>query len=175
MHHARLAALAVLTAILSASTASAQGANVGAWEIGTDAQVTLGLDDPMFLAVQIPGGMVRAGYFTSPTVSIEPLFRWLSVAQKEQEGFSSYTIGVGVLFHRSADRTRRQVYLRPFLTLTDGSGGGSGVMTIGGGLGLKRPVFGGRATSRGEVNVSYNEASEALSLNGLFGLSIYSR
>ncbi|MEX2177163.1 MAG: hypothetical protein WD801_00540 [Gemmatimonadaceae bacterium] len=178
MRHARLAGLAVLALALSASTASAQRAGAAAsgyWEFGTDAALTLGLDDPRFVSLTIPAFLVRAGYFTTPTVSIEPVFNWFSVGSEGATGFSAYTIGVGVLFHRSADRTMQQLFLRPFLQIADGSGGGDAALTVGAGVGVKRPILNGRAAGRAEANVSYNDASERLNLNALFGVSIYSR
>ena len=180
MRHARLAGLAVLALALSASTASAQRAGGGAaasgyWEFGTDAALTLGLDDPRFVSLTIPAGLVRAGYFTTPTVSIEPVFSWVSVGSEGATGFSEYTIGVGVLLHRSADRTMQQIFLRPFLLIADGSGGGDAALTVGVGVGVKRPILNGRAAGRAEANVSYNDASERLNLNALLGVSIYSR
>lgn len=167
-------AIAALT-VGAASPALAQQQTTGFWELGTDAAITLGLDDPKFLSVQVPGGLIRAGYFTSPTVSIEPVFSWLSIAQDNQEGFSSYTLGVGVLFHRSVSRAAQQIYLRPFLHINGGSGGGGSSLTLGGGLGVKRPMLGGRVAKRMEANVSYNDDSERLNLQGLLGLSIYTR
>lgn len=165
----------VLALVLLSATASTVSAQSNYWEIGTDAALTVRLEDPNYVLLRIPGGQIRAGYFTTPTISIEPTFSWLSIGQENTEGFSAYSIGAGVLFHRGADRNRSRVYLRPFLAVHGGSGGGSD-MSLGGGVGVKRPLFGGRGNWRGEVNLEYNDAGPgALYLNGLLGLSIYTR
>ena len=177
MRDARQMVVAALGLTLAVSVAPAAGAQQtsGFWEIGTDAALTIGLDNPKFVSLAIPAGLIRAGYFTTPTVSIEPLFQWFSVGTENTEGFSVYTLGVGVLFHRSVSRTAQQVYLRPFLLITDGSGGANAALTFGGGVGVKRPLLGGRAATRAEANASYNEASERLNLSGQLGLSLYTR
>jgi hypothetical protein len=183
--------LAVLGTFIAVSTVSAQArpratatpatrqaaaAQSGFWELGTDASLTVGLEDPKFIMLRIPGGALRAGYFTTPKISIEPTLTWLSVGQEDQTGFTTYQIGTGVLFHRTADRTRSQVYLRPFLAITGGSGGGGSSLTLGGGVGLKRPWMAGRLALRGEANIAHNDAGNGtLLLGGLLGVSVYTR
>jgi len=178
--HARFAVLALMflssTAAAQARRTTSQAASgqQGYWELGADAALVIGLEKPRSLALRIPNPAVRAGYFTTPTVSIEPMFSWFSMAQENRTGSSSYSIGAGVLLHQGADRNVSRFYIRPFLGVNGGNGGSD--IFVGGGFGLKKPLFGGRAAARGEANVTYDDAGTGtLYLNGLFGLSIYNR
>jgi hypothetical protein len=192
MRHLRHVGFAVLALmLLEASEVSAQRTPTrassqaaaqqgGFWELGADAGITLRLDDPMTVFISIPVTQLRAGYYTSNVLSIEPVLRINSSFGKDQTAFTSYLIGAGVLYHLTPDRTKSQTYMRPFLAINSTSGPGNVTFTtLGFGAGMKRPMFRGRAASRGELNLSHRLESSGIgsltALNALLGLSFYTR
>jgi hypothetical protein len=192
MRSVRGVALAALAfTVLGASVASAQrrpaqrtATAEGYWELGTDAALSFGLDDPNTTVLSIPIGVIRAGYYMRPEWSIEPFlsFDWASV---ESVGSGTdYMFGVGVPYHFSTYRTRSQVYVRPFLAIVgtsfnpDGPGGGNSDsdVALGAGLGMKWPKLGGRMALRGEANVTRQFSDPGRTSLGLdFGVSFFTR
>lgn len=185
MRHLRQVVLAGLTlTVVIASAASAQrpatrsrsaSSSANVWELGFDAALSFGLDNPRVTTLSIPVGNFRAGIFTSDVLEIEPFF---SYNYTKIEGFSSvsaYQVGAGALYHFSADRTRSQVYVRPFVALVGASAGGNSNsdVGIGVGLGMKWPKMNGRIAWRGEGNVS--TTGDATAINLLWGLSFFTR
>jgi hypothetical protein len=162
--------------LVAASVASAQArrqasSTAKVWELGVDASLAFGLDDPGFTLLQIPTGSFRAGVHVSDVLSIEPFFSYNYLKIEDLDGDSFYTFGVGGLYHFSTDRARSQLYVRPFLMLVgDGNdselGGGVGV-------GMKWPRLGGRMAWRGEANVS--SVNDQTQLGALFGISFFTR
>lgn len=189
MRHLRNAGLAVMALTMLVATAEAQrqparqrsapAQQGGFWELGTDIRLSLGLDDPRSFVIAIPAGNLRAGYYFTNQVSFEPSLTWISVAQENQEGASAYVVGLSVLYHTDPNRARRQVYMRPALLISGGSGGIRSRTGLGFGVGLKRPMFTNRLASRGELNVTHVLESgpqpAETSLNFLLGFSVYTR
>lgn len=182
-------AVLALTA-LGASVASAQRRPAqrvttaeGYWELGTDAALSFDLDSPRTTTLNIPVGVLRAGYFTTPQLSIEPFF---SLNHNSTEGGASatvYQLGVGVPYHLSPDRVRSQMFVRPFLSLVGFSAdpGGAAPSTsdsdigLGVGFGMKWPKLSGRMAWRGEVNLARFLDAEQTSINLMFGVSFFTR
>jgi len=152
------AVLAGLAVAVLASTASAQRAvrtsssastaQGGYWEFGGDMGIMIGLDDPKSLSIQIPvsaissSPAVRAGYYVSDVLSIEPGFSFLSSATKGQTAFSVWTLSLAALYHLSPDRNVNRLFVHPFLSFTGGSGGRDTQTGLGAGIGMMRPAFG---------------------------------
>lgn len=162
----------------TSSQAAAQAG--GFWELGADAGVSLFIDDPMTVAINIPVNSIRGGYYASNTLSIEPLARINTTFGKDQIGRTSYMIGVGVLYHLTPDRTKRQTYLRPMLAISGGGGPNSLSFThLGFGAGMKRPMFTNRLASRAEVGLLHRlkngPVDAETSINALLGFSIYTK
>lgn len=184
MRHARSVALSLVAlTMFAASAASAQQRRAPAappprlWELGVDAALSLGLDDPRVTTLSIPAANFRAGVFINPEWSIEPS---LSLTYVKVEGFDAttlYEIGVGALYHLSTVRTRSQMYIRPFLALAGVSAAGASDSDIGlgAGFGIKWPRLGGRLAWRGEANLARFLDAEQTSLNLLFGVSFFTR
>jgi hypothetical protein len=182
MRHLRLVGLAVLAGMIVSSPASAQRTRARSasstekslWEIGVDARLSFGLDTPKLTTLSIPLGSIRAGVFTSDVLEIEPFFSLNSVSGGGSS-FTSYQFGVGGLYHFSPERTKSQVYARPFLALVGSSGGGvsNSDLGIGIGAGMKWPRLNGRMAWRGEVN--FMSVNNATSLNVLWGISFFTR
>lgn len=197
MRHLRNIALAVLTlTTLGASLASAQRTPTraqraapsarGFWELGTDAALSFNLDAPpggVSTTLSIPVGVLRAGYFHSPQLSIEPFFSLLYVSADGGASASNYTLGVGGVYHLSPARTTSVMFVRPFLAMVGESDdpGGAGNSTsntdfaLGAGFGMKWPKLSGRIAWRGEVNVARQFDAQQTSIALLFGISYFTR
>jgi hypothetical protein len=173
-----LALMLVASTVASAqrtTRASAQRSQPRVWEIGADAALSFGLDDPRTTQLQIPIANLRAGIHTSDVISIEPFF---GLNYTKVEGFDAVTIyefGVGGLYHFSPVRTRSQMYVRPFLSLIgiSAAGNSDSEVGVGVGFGMKWPKLGGRMAWRGEGNIF--SVNDQTSLNALFGISFFTR
>jgi hypothetical protein len=147
-------------------------------ELGVDAALAIGLDEPRVTTIAIPIQRFRAGFFTSPTRSFEP---WLAVNFAAVQGggtSSTINLGLGVLFHLSPDRTRTQTYMRPFGGFTSFSNGASDTQaTVGFGVGFKNPFANRRLATRLEAFLShvFNDPNDFTSVGLLFGLSYFTR
>ncbi len=150
MKHLRNVGLAFAALAFTASAAIAQRTvNTGssqasgrAWEVGFDAaSVTLGLDDPQYLAIQISDPFVRFAMFFSPNMAIEPRVSWYSAAQKNRTGTSFYALDVGVIYGlTSLEPSERGMYVRPSVMISGGSGGTRSLTTLSGAFGMRRQV-----------------------------------
>jgi hypothetical protein len=147
-------------------------------ELGVDAAIAIGLDDPRVTTIGIPIQQFRIGFFRSPTLSFEPT---LAVNYLNIEGvgdFSTISLGLGVLFHLSPDRTRSQAYLRPFGGFVSVSNGASDTRAnLGFGVGFKTPFANRRLASRleGFLNHVFDDPDGVTSVGALFGLSFFTR
>jgi hypothetical protein len=185
----RITSLVALSLIAISSTASAQRSSTARSE-NSNMPVELGFDAGLnselsgtnkTTAFQAPLQQIRAGFFMSPTVSIEPT---LSLATQSTSGVANssvtaYAIGTGVLWHLSDNRSQNQIYLRPFLGFAgiSTSGASASAFSFGGGVGYKMPMA-NRFATRLEANMSRTNAHNGVpamnQLNLLAGLSVYS-
>jgi hypothetical protein len=166
-----LTALALLAG--HSSSASAQARPI---ELGIDAAVQVFLEDPRVTLVSIPVQQVRVGFFTSPTVSVEPTLA-INVLRVEGFNVTQIGLGLGVLFHTSPDRTRPQTYFRPFFGVNSLSGGGesdsAGLLGIG--AGIKSPFL-PRLAGRFEGFLEHHfDDGGVTSIGVMFGLSFFPR
>jgi len=176
-----IALMLVVSAVASAQRTPARARSSAAgqrslWELGLDAALGFDFDTPRTTVLSIPAGNFRAGYFINDELSLEPFFGLNHVSTQGGGSFTTYQLGLGGLYHLTTDRTRNQIYVRPFLTFVgvSTSGGGSNSdIGIGVGAGLKWPKLGGRMALRGEGNVATVNGNT--SLNFLFGLSFFTR
>ena len=168
----RLAWLA-LALLAIPRTVEAQGAPV---EWGVDGGITVSLD-PTVTIVSIPVSQVRAGFFFSPTLELEPRLGLLSISGGG-ERFTQLQLDLGLLMHFGASRLQRQTYLRPFVGVssTDVDEGDSSTRgSAGVGLGWKFPI-GSRFAFRPEVNYRLLFGDlEDHQIQFLAGFSVYSR
>jgi hypothetical protein len=184
----RILSLAVLSLVAIGSTASAQRSSRGSTndgnppvELGVDAGVAIDLSgDQKTTVFQFPIQRLRAGFFLSPTLSLEPSLglQSFSVSDGGPHG-TVYDIGAGLLWHFSPDRTMNQLYLRPFIDLVGSSGSGDdsdSAFSFGGGFGVKIPVA-NRFATRLEGYLSHTGEHDGIDSNNqlglLFGLSVY--
>jgi hypothetical protein len=186
----RITSLVALSLIAISSTASAQRSSSAPRSDNSNMPVELGFDAGLnselsgtnkTTAFQAPLSQIRAGFYMSPTVSIEPT---LSLATQSTSGVANssvtaYAIGTGVLWHLSDNRTANQIYLRPFLGFAgvSTSGASASAFSFGGGVGYKMPMA-NRFATRLEANMSRTNAHNGVpamnQLNLLAGLSVYS-
>jgi hypothetical protein len=146
-------------------------------ELGIDAAIAVALEDPRVTIVGIPVQQFRVGFFTSPTLSWEPTLSLTHISGGGLE-LTTISLGLGVLFHLSPDRTRSQVYLRPFGGFTSVSNGASETdPNLGFGLGFKAPFANQRLATRLEAFVehSFADPEGITSVGALFGLSFFTR
>ena len=182
MRHLRQVGFALLALLLVSASASAQrprartsAAQRSIWELGFDSQLAFGFDTPKVTVLSIPAASIRAGYWASDVLSIEPFFSLSHVSVQGGGSGSAYALGAGGLYHFSENRAKSQIYVRPFLTFVGTSGGGASNSDVGVGVGagMKWPKLGGRIALRGEGNIETINNNTALNL--LFGLSFFTR
>jgi len=174
-------ALALTAGFATTAIAQATATPARPVELGLDAGVSFTLDDPKASMIQIPVQSVRAGFFFTDNVSVEPALSLNSVHVNGGGTVTSYTAEVGLLWHFARLAQTHRVYLRPFagVTGTSISGEGSNTQTaLGAGLGIKCPIA-NRLATRVEANYAHYLKSgdtDAVNLIGLrFGLSFFTR
>ena len=145
------------------------------WELGADAGLSFGLDDPNVTQLNIPVQSIRAGIHVTPALSIEPFLGYTYFKVDGIDAITQYQFGVGALYHFSENRAQSQLYLRPSLAIVGASAGGASDSEagIGVGIGMKWPKMGGRMALRGEAGVF--AINDNTSLNALFGVSFFTR
>ncbi|HEU4995810.1 MAG TPA: hypothetical protein VFT29_13380 [Gemmatimonadaceae bacterium] len=188
MRYVRQVVLSLLVLTVAASVASAQRpaqrrpqpSQGSLWELGSDAGLNFGLDNPSVTTLNVLSQSFRAGYYFTPEWSLEPFFGLNYIKVEGVDGVTLYNFGAGALYHFQQNRAARQFYLRPFLTVVGASGPGNDNSDVGIGLGggVKWPRLGGRLALRGEAyfsTVNTSTLSDNTSIGALFGLSIYTR
>lgn len=175
----RILSIAALSLLVVGSRATAQRGVNPSPELGVDAGLIFTLDDPKTTVFSLPLQSVRAGFFLSPEISLEPSLRFNTVSVSGGGSGTDYSLGVGLLYHLSTNRAANQMYIRPFIALdgqsVSGAGSTSG-FTIGGGFGVKMPIN-PRFATRLEGNIGHRSSS-GVSQNAiglLAGLSVYTR
>jgi hypothetical protein len=172
----KLTAVAAALALVS-SIASAQDPRP--LELGIDAGIAFGLEDPNVTVVAIPLQSFRIGFVMTDQVSIEPMFSLNSI-RVEGDNFTTYSAALGLLYHFGIFRSGP--YVRPFFGVTGFSGDdieGVSQLFLGAGLGLKIPVIDNRLAWRLEANFAHvfdDDEVEGGSQIGLrAGLSFFTR
>lgn len=182
----RIHVAAAALALLAAAPALAQSPRPV--ELGMDALLAVTLDDPRITTLTLPVGVVRAGFFASDRVSIEPALNLDYTGVEDQGSSTALALDVGLLLHFSPDRTRRQGYLRPYVGVThisvdyDASGQvGDASFTqygAGAGLGMKLPVrdrLAVRLEGTFDHTFSADDVDARSALGVTFGLSFFTR
>jgi hypothetical protein len=186
----RVLSFAALSLLAFSASASAQRSSTTS-SSNSDMPVELGFDAGLgrqlsggvnkVTAFQAPIQQIRAGFFLSPAVSIEPTFSLTtgSVSGPGGGSFTDYGIGAGMLWHLSQSRSANQMYVRPFLGFSGTSASGAAstsALSFGGGFGVKMPMA-NRFATRLEANLSQTQAHNGIptqsALGLLFGLSVY--
>ena len=176
----RILSVAAVAIVALSSSASAQRGAASAKpspELGMDAGIGFQTGTPSRTTINIPAQQLRAGFYITPVISIEPTLRYNRSASSGTSN-SSYSIGTGLLYHFSASRAANQFYVRPFLSLV-GSTNDNGTtstsasdMAFGAGVGMKMPLR-PQIAARFEGNVSSMNDVNTIGL--LAGLSFYTR
>ena len=173
----RLAVFGCLALLAAAPLAHGQRAVARPLELGIDAGLTVGLDDPRVTVVSLPAQSFRAGWFISDKLSIEPKFSFNSVSGGGAS-FTTYALEVGSLYHHGGYRAGSGLYARPFAGIA-GIGGDAGSDSngyLGGGIGAKIPFANRRLATRVEGNLAHVfGATGGTGLGILFGLSFFTR
>ncbi|MDB4890826.1 MAG: hypothetical protein JWL61_2681 [Gemmatimonadetes bacterium] len=174
----RLIVSAIAVLVLAPSARAQGGSPV---ELGLDGALSYGLDSPHFTFLSVPIQRLRAGFFVTPTVSIEPTAA-LNYSRVQGSNSTSFDFGAGALFHMAASRTAAQPYVRPFVEFGyhsfDSDPGSSSftTTTFGAGLGVKIPIA-NRFAWRFEGAYSHsgpeNRVTSKNQLTAFFGLSLF--
>lgn len=148
----KLTAVAAALALVS-SIASAQDPRP--LELGIDAGVTFGLDDPNVTVIAIPLQNFRLGFMMTDRVGIEPSVALNSI-RADGDNFTTYSLAVGLLWHFTSFRSGP--YFRPFIGVNGFSGDeidGVSQFFVGAGFGIKIPVVDERLAWRLEANFAH--------------------
>jgi hypothetical protein len=160
-------------------------------ELGFDAALTReSSDQAKQTSLTVPVPRIRVGFFLTDAVSLEPSVRFQYSRSTFEDPFTgndvtssgkSYDADLGLLYHFSTDRTRSQIYVRPFVGIRgfSGEGDSDSQTSFGGGLGLKLPA----ADRLGlRLEVGYARFAEDVPTFGAtdqlfasFGLSFFTR
>ena len=146
-------------------------------ELGMDAGVSIGLDEPKVTTVGLPFRAFRVGFFFADNLSLEPAFGLTSVHVND-DTFTTYEAALGVLLHLAQERTGSGIYVRPFAGVTGVSGGGASDSNgfVGAGVGVKIPWGDRRLATRLEGNFSHSFEGDGTNAIGLLvGLSFFTR
>jgi hypothetical protein len=157
----------------------AAASDKGFWELGTDFGITLGIDDPKTFNIDIPSGLLRAGYFITPEISLEPALSFNSQAQEDETAFSFWLLQLGGLYHLSTNRRADQWFIHPSIGFTGGSEGTPDFVILSATVGLKKPWMNNRLAMRFEAGLSHRlenapfDAATAIIASA--GFSVYTR
>jgi len=165
--------------LLLASSLHAQRQQTsGPWELGIDAGVMFGLDDPNITVVSVPFQTFRAGYFLTSKAEIEPRVSINSI-HGSGESLTTYDFQLGLLLIPHGDRVGNGIYIRPFLGVNgvDVSGAGNNNSGYAGaGFGLKIPFADRRMAMRMEGNYTHGFSDGGSNIIGVgLGLSWFTR
>jgi Outer membrane protein beta-barrel domain len=137
--------ISVLMVTLLALSSPAVAQKATPVELGVDGALAFDLDSPRSTSLVIPVQRLRAGFFVTPTISLEPA---LSLNHFSFDGNSSTDLDfvAGVLFHLNPSRASAQPYIRPFMEILHRSFDGDtdsdsfNTAALGGGIGIKIPI-----------------------------------
>ena len=134
--------------------------------------------------IDIPVSVIRAGFFITETVAIEPAFGLHY--ERVGDGSTSRTMfDIGLPIYLSPNRRENQIFIRPVVGLSHissdpptGSGNSDTQVNVGVGLGIKMPIS-DRFAARIEAQYRHAPKSDNLSsydqIAALAGLSVYVR
>ena len=181
------AVVAVGALSVASDTALAQRTTPRPIELGADAALRYGRSgEANVLHLDVPIPNFRVGFFVGEQLSLEPFGRIdyrrveidedeLFPGQDDSNSLMTYDLGLGALFHFSADRTRAQTYVRPFFGATgfngDGEEDSANQISFGAGVGVKIPVA-ARLAWRLEANYTRLQEDEPFRGGNVFGASI---
>lgn len=188
---ARSTVLSAVVAMLcvSSSPVLAQAGAPMLWEFGVDGALSFnrvspggGAPSTTFTTIDLPLGLVRAGFFVTPEISIEPQLQFTRTSGGG--GSSSQTnLIIGGLYHFSTNRAMPQFYVRPFidyLHFSDDPGGSGSQTGFGVGFGMKRSITqNNRIGARFEANIATYDGNsnfnDVLAFGLQAGISIFTR
>ena len=134
--------------------------------------------------IDIPLGVIRAGFFLTQSVAIEPAFGLHY--QRVGDGSTSQTVfDIGLPIYLSPNRRENQIFIRPVVGLSHissnpptGRGNSDTQANVGVGLGVKLPMS-DRFAARFEAQYRHAPKSDQLSaydqIAALAGISVYVR
>lgn len=156
-------------------------------ELGVDAGISFGLDDPHTTSITVPIQAFRVGMFLGDKVELEPRVA-LSSAHSEGTTVTVYRFELGALFQPGGNPIGTGLYIRPFGGIVGGSvstnactdlgidcSGSDSNGYAGGGVGIKIP-FARRMATRLEANYAHVFGDASANEIGLtFGLSFFTK
>ena len=167
----------------SALGQGSQTGRAGTVELGIDAGLAFGLDDPTTTVVAFPTQDFRIGIFATDWFELEPRLFLNSVHVSDAGTVTTYGATIGFLIMPAGDRGNLGVYLRPFGGVVGASASvsGSGSASdnnglVGGGVGFKIPFADRRLATRMEVAYEHQFGDTGGNQIGLLlGLSFFTR
>jgi len=134
--------------------------------------------------IDIPLGVIRAGFFITESVAIEPAFG-LHYQRVGDASTSQTVFDIGLPIYLSPNRRENQIFIRPVVGLSHitsdpatGSGRSDTQANVGVGLGIKMPLS-DRFATRIEAQYRHAPKSDRLSaydqIAALAGISVYVR
>jgi hypothetical protein len=189
------AAVAALVVVSTSVSAQSRGTRSSAraagqprlMELGLDGGLAFGLSDPKVTTFGLPVQSLRAGFYMSDALSIEPIvsMNYQNVsANGGSVSANNLDLGVGAVWHLNPNRAERQFYVRPFVDMLhvgskfkDTNGGvtttestSDNAMGLGAGLGVKIPVM-SRMVWRLETQLAHRLESGAIGSQTSLGFS----
>lgn len=172
----KLAATVAVMGVLVSSSAMAQRPI----ELGIDAGVEFGLDDPSTTVISLPIQSFRVGFFLSDRASLEPNLTWNWLKFEGEDAVYTLGAGLGLLYHFTTDTDRAQLYVRPNVEMARVGGGGESLSQFqaGIGIGAKLPAS-NRLALRLEASLGRafenDDLPSSTNLGLLVGLSFFTR
>ena len=134
------------------------------------------MNEPTSFEIRLPVQRMRAGFFTSDRVSLEPRVGFSLTKPGDGDAEYSLAAALGLLYHFTADPASSRVFVRPFAggLLLGGGGDSASQAAAGAAVGIKFPA-GNRLGLRLEGGVEHDfesdEFAESTSLFLLMGFS----
>ncbi len=128
-------------------------------------------------AITIPVTAFRFGYFVSDQISVEPAIA-VEFFSSDGDSFTDLGLGVGLLYHFSADAAKTRPFVRfsPTIRFVDGGDNSASQFGLVGQAGIKAPLKGPLA-ARIAVGVKRDFENDdffgATTIFGTFGLSFF--
>jgi outer membrane protein W len=136
--------------------------------------------------IDIPLGVIRAGFFLTPNIALEPAFG-LHYQHVGDVSTSSTVFDIGLPIYLTGTRRENQIFIRPVVGLdyissdvsdVEGNGSSDTQVNVGVGLGIKMPLS-DRFAARFEAQYRHAPKSGARSaydqIAALAGISVYVR
>ena len=149
-------------------------------ELGLDGGLSISFNGGTATSFTLPFQSVRAGFFLSDNVSLEPAASLNYLKLENVDAIATVGLSFAALVHFNPDRSRAQPYFRPqagFTLLTAG-GESASQLHVGGGIGVKLPVanqLAVRLEAGFQHSLENDDFAGASTVTAAVGLSFFTR